>query len=84
MLQKIVIEEIKSEDSELMEIIVTSEGEVKDEFMFHSIMALVDGLTERLGCTREQIYNSLLNIVVGNDESKESGEPINEVKRSID
>jgi len=80
MLQKIVIEEVKSEDTELMEIKVNSDGNVTNEFIFHSMIALISAFENRRNCKKQSIIQALSKAIEESDEGKESGEPINEVE----
>lgn len=84
MLQKIVIEEVINEETGEEGLAVNSNGDVTNDFIFSSIIALLESLNEVRGFDKKQVVQSLLKFVEESEESKESGEPINEVKRSID
>lgn len=75
---KLIIEDVKSSE-EVVEIGVKSEGDVTNEFIFSSAIALIETLSKE----RKVPKNTIIKFLIKNmDEltQTESGEPINEVE----
>jgi len=80
---KIVIEEVKNAKNEIIEIKIDSEGDVSNEFIFSSAIALIEALSKERKVPKNKIISFLIKNMDEVTET-ESGEPINEVKSSID